>query len=215
MLAELILGRYIPKQIGQTAAGGTALGSLRTAQVEPLCAEGTRSGRRYTLGNSAAITGLAPVQALPTTTANWCLWNGDAARTYYIEEIGMYLTSGTAGVGGQLLAALFTTPAQTGTTYAGTTISSASNGGLASKMVVKTAVTVTTPAAPNWYPIANNFSPNVGAFPGSGFLEHRNVQGRIAIPPGQGLGLVVLALAGTTPLFAPFATWFEVEADLE
>jgi hypothetical protein len=184
-------------------------------QVEPLCFEMTRAARRFTLGNSAAITGIAPVQALPTTTAQWVIWNPDPIQTYWLEEIGMYLTSGTPGVGGTLLGAIFQTPAQTGNSVTGATIASASGSAAASKAIVKTGVTITTPAAPIWYPLASNPSPNITAFAASTFLEHRNLQGRIAIPPLYGFGLNVLAPAGTTPLFAPFGTWVELETDME
>ena len=81
--------------------------------------------------------------------------------------------------------------------------------------MIKSGVTVTAPAAPNWYPVASNSGANVTAFASSTYLEHRNLQGRIAVPPQQGLALAVVAPAGTSPLFAPFATWFETEADLE
>lgn len=215
MLAELFTGRFTPKQTGQSPLSGTSLASLRTAQVEPLCAEGSRSGRRFLLGNSAAITGIAPVQTLPTTAAQWVLWNADPSRAYFFEELGVYLTSGTPGVGGVLLAALLQTPALAGVSNAGIAVSSASNGGLTSKMIVKASIAFTQPAAPNWYPVASNPSPNVTAFAGSTFLEHRSLQGRIVVPPNQGLALAVVAPAGTTPLFAPFAQWFESETDLE
>jgi len=192
--------------------------SLASAQVEPSGFELNRAGLRYMLGNSAAITGIAPVQALPTTAAQWVLWNADGTYTYYFEELGVYLTSGTPGVGGMLLACILQAPAQTGNSVAGASVSRtsrpvASGGG--SAMIVKSSVTITTPAAPTWYPIASNPSPNVTAFASSTFLEHRNIQGRISVPPGYGLGLAVVAPAGTTPLFAPFGKWCELDSDNE
>lgn len=192
--------------------------SLVVAQMEPPNLEMTRAATRFMLGNSAAITGIAPVQVLPTTTAQWVIWNADNKLTYWFEEIGMYLTSGTPGVGGILLASLFSTPAQTGSSVAGATVASCgkpSGQGQSSGAIVKTGVTITTPAAPVWYPIATNPSPNVTAFASSTFLEHRNLRGAIAVPPGYGLGLNVVAPAGTTPLFAPFARWVELETDNE
>jgi hypothetical protein len=215
MIAELLAGRFLPKQLGNLVARATGLGSLAASQVEPMRFEMARSGRRFLLGNSAAITGIAPAATIPTTASQWVLWNADPVRTYAIETIGMYLTSGTPGVGGVLLGALFTLPAQIGPSTAGVAISSASNGGLASKAVVKSGVTITGPTAPNWYCLASNPSPNVAIFPGSTFLENRNLEGAIVIPPGQGFALAVVAPAGTTPLFAPFGNWIEVETDLE
>ncbi len=58
-------------------------------------------------------------------------------------------------------------------------------------------------------------TPNVGAFPGSGTLFRSDLQGRIAVAPGYGLALAVVALAGSTPLFAPRAMWYEAKNQIE
>lgn len=188
--------------------------SLVVAVNEPLGFEMTRAGRRNYLGYSAAPTGIAPVQALPSTAAQWTIWNADQTKTLFFMALGVFPASGTPGVGGQLLATLFGAPAQTGF---GTGIAVLNGRGAAasSAVAVKSGVTITTPAAPVWVPIAETGSPNVGAFPGSGVIVNREIQGRIAVPPGYGLGLAVLALAGTTPLFAPIAEWSEVATDCE
>lgn len=193
----------------------TGLGSLATAKIEPDNLEMSRAGRRFGLGNSAAITGIAPVQVLPTTAAQWTIWNKDATRSLVIESIGMYLTSGTPGVGGVLLGALVVDPVQTGASVTGASIGSLSNGSFESNAIVKTGVTITTPTAPIWQVLATNPSPNVTAFAGSVFLENRQLYGSIIVPPSQGLCLNVVAPAGTTPLFAPFAQWVELAMDLE
>ena len=216
-LIEGVVRRATPKrtEAGQREMRLSNFDSLPVAQVEPACFEMSRAGRRFALGNSAAITGIANLTTLPTTTALFVLWNADPIRAYAFEELGMYLTSGTPGAGGTLLAALIQAPAQLGSTYAGTAISSMSNGSQVSKMIVKTSVTITQPTAPNWMNLANSADANVAAFPGSVYLENRNLQGALVVPPGQGLALDVVAPAGTTPLFAPFARWIELETDLE
>ena len=185
--------------------------SQAVAQVEASGAELARAGRRFTLGNNAAITGIAPVTALPTTAASFVLWNLDTAKSLFIEEVGMYLTSGTPGVGGVLLVAVTPPPATAivAPTYAGTIISNANPASSKSSLAVVKA-SATLAVAPCWYPIANNDDSNVGAFPGSATLENRNVNGRFIVPPRCGLAMVVLGLAGTTPLWAPFASWYEV-----
>lgn len=199
--------------------------SLAVAQVEPPGAEATRGNARFMLGNSAAITGIANVTALPTTAAQWALYNLEASggKTAFLEELGMYLTSGTPGAGGILLACLFQLPAAvssvnvTGCTIspAGKPVTGGASVSSGSNMVVKNSITISSPTAPNWFPVASNPSPNVTAFASSTFLEHRNLQGRIAIPPGYAMGLAVVAPAGTTPLFAPFAQWVELATDNE
>lgn len=190
------------------------LESLAVAQVEPAGMEITRSGRRFYLGATAAVAGIAPVQAWPTTAAQWAIFNPDIAKTLWLEALGAYPISGTPGVGGQLLVAPFTTPAQADLA-ASLKILNARGGAAGSVASVKSAVTITAPAAPAWTPIAENASPNVAAFPGSGIIGRRDLAGRLAIPPLSGLGLAVLAPAGTTPLFVPFAEWLEAEVDVE
>lgn len=195
----------------------TPLESLAVAQTEPEGMELTRSGRRVFLGNNAAITGIAVVQALPTTAAQWVIWNADAQKTYFFEEIGAYLTSGTPALGGLLLGTIFRTPAQVGASATGTALLNGSGGNSRSNAIVKSGVTITDPAAPVWYFLANN--PAAGtpaAFPGAGaFFENRDIRGRLAVPPGYGLGLAIVATDGTTELFAPFASWVEIETDME
>ncbi len=209
---------YEIKAITDSLSGGTNQElrltynvSQAVAQVEASGAELARAGRRFTLGNSAAITGIANVTALPTTAAQWVLWNLSNSVSLFIEEVGVYLTSGTPGAGGILLAAVTPAPATAivAPTYPGTAIANVNPASSRiSVAVVKASATLAV--APCWYPIANNDDSNVGAFPGSGTLENRNVNGRLVIPPRCGLALAVLGLAGSTPLFAPFASWYEV-----
>lgn len=207
---------------GPVEARSTFLESLALGLVDPPNLEMTRANRRFILGNSAAITGQAPVQVMPTTQPQWIIWNADTTRTAFYEEIGMYLVSGTPGVGGILLGAIFSSPVPTGSNLAGTSVSPAgkianitgSSQGT-SALIKSNPSVITSPAAPNWYVLATNPSPNVTAFAGSTFLEHRNLQGAIGIPPGFGLALAVVAPAGTTPTFAPFARWVELEVDME
>ena len=192
--------------------------SLAMAQVEPPNFEFSRAGRRFWLGNSAGATGIAPVQAIPTTAAQWVIWNADNYASYIFEEVGMFLTSGTPGLGGYLMAALIQAPAQVGSNATGMTVQNMSNGSRQSKAIVKSGVSVTQPAAPVWYPLVQNQENITAAAYSAGFgmtFERRDLAGAIVVPPGQGLGLAVVGPSGTTPLFAPFARWCELETDLE
>jgi hypothetical protein len=213
------IARKLTTKVGHgapIAARATGIESAAVDQVAPPKFELSRAGRRFHLAyNGTAPSGIAPVQALPTTAAQWAIWNADKNRALLMETLGLFPFSGTPGVGGVLLACLFAAPAQTGAQAAGIVVANMSNGGLASKAFIKSGVTITDPAAGLWMPVAENPSPNVGAFPGSGIIANRNLQGSIIVPPQMGLGLVALALAGTTPLFGPIAEWSEIEADLE
>lgn len=217
--------RFAKRTAGDFEVRQTGFESLAMAQVEPACLEMTRANARFLLGNSAAVTGIAPAQALPTTAAQWAIFNSEPAaggKTYFLEELGMFLASGTPGVGGILLACIYQTPAIVGANRAGCSVSAAGKPGNAaastsdgSKAIIAVSQTITNPATPNWFPVTENSSPNVTAFAGSVFLSRRDLAGAIAIPPQYALGLAVVAPAGTTPLFAPFARWVELATDNE
>lgn len=191
--------------------------SLAVAQVEPPNFEMTRAARRFYLGNSAAATGIAPVQAIPTTAAQWVIWNPDTIMTYFFEEILMVLASGTPGLGGSMWGALISSPALTGSSNTGLTTFGASSSG-ASKAIVKSSVTIATPAAPAWYLLADNEKNITAAAYSTGYTNsfgRRDLAGALAIQPSQGLALAVVAPSGTTPLYIPQARWIEQETDME
>ena len=192
----------------QAAARLTPAQSLAVGQTESPKFELTRAGRRFQLGVSAAITGIAPVTATPTTAAQFALYNASATKSMFIESLGCYVSSGTPGVGGTLMACIFTLPATTDTIYSGFKIADCSGSGNASAVIPQASVTITTPAAPAWFHVAANNNSNVGAFPGSGNM-YRGEQG-LLLPPGSALGLAVVGLAGSTPLYVPTCEWVEL-----
>ena len=124
MIFEGIYRRFVGLRSGkgQIDARLTHQESLAAALVEPFDFEMTRAARRFYLGISGAVTGIAPVQAIPTTAAQWTFWNADPVASYFLEEILMLLVSGTPGLGGRLLACLFQAPASTGGQAAGFSI---------------------------------------------------------------------------------------------
>jgi len=193
----------------------TGLESLAVDQVAADGMEMTRAGRRFIWGPTNGVTGQAPATALPTTTAQWVLWNGDPYDSYVIDQLGVLLVSGTAAVGTVLLAALVQQPAVVGAQATGMQVTSASNGDHASKALFKANVTLTQPVTPNWWPAAALYNVSSTAVFTVG-CENRDLRGRLIVPPGQGLALSVLSSgAGTTPLFAPYGMHHEVKLDLE
>src|SRR5436190_1282332 len=68
-------------------------------------------------------------------------------------------------------------------------------------------VTLTQPAAPFWYPIAEGTGTNTAIL--SVAAMNRQVNGRWIIPPKKGLALCVTSPAGTTPLYAPVGMHIE------
>ena len=190
--------------------------SLAAAQVEPTGFEMSRAGRRFHLAyTGTAPTGIAPVQAFPTTAAQWAIWNADLSKSLVFKALGAMLFSGTKGLGGQLLACVFQAPNQNGIAQqTGLAVASASFSAIASKAVIKSGIVITAPALPNWFPVAEDVLAVATVGPADSIIN-RNLDGRVIVPPQCGLGLAVLAPAGTTPLYLPIAEWIELESDLE
>lgn len=212
-LIDLYTGRFAPKQIsGQVFANCSGFGSLRTAQVDQPSAELTRAGRRFTFAVDSSVTGIAPVQAVPSTAAQWAIFNNSTTNTYTFDSLGTYLVSGTAGAGIVVLAAFFQTPAETAGTAHTSAQSLSASQNMSSSAVLKASVTITAPATPVWFVVAKDDSANtaVGSVAAIGDLS-----GRLMLPPQWGLGLAVVSPTGTTPLFVPHAIWTEAAQDLE
>jgi hypothetical protein len=175
----------------------------------------TRAGRRFT--GIFSTTGQAPVQAVPTTTATWALYNGDPNRSYVLDNLSAFFLSGTAGIGAGFMCIVTKPTATLPTAATGSAIGSRSNGGLNSKAILATAYTIPTPTGfSQWgfMEMASTLSvapAAAGTFVGSA----ADAQGRVIVPPGQLLGVALLAPAGTTPLYIVGANWHEVELDLE
>lgn len=195
--------------------------SLRVVQAELPNIEGARMGLTKFFGPKNGVTGIAPVQAIPTTAAQWSLWNKDPYDTIILDELGVYLVSGTAGAGTILLITPYQTPSQDATAMnTGMNVWSAdADGGgtpgatTTTSLIISSTVTITAPATTYWYPIADN-STNATAV-GEGICINRNLLGKIVIPPKTGLALAVVSPTGTTPLFAPVGHFTEKYITLE
>lgn len=205
-------GRWTANQTATSYTRMSGTGATRVSQTEQPGLEMSRAGRRFYIGQSAALTGIAPVQAMPTTAAQWVIWNTSLTKSLVFDSVGMYLTAGTAGVASMVFGANVTLPA-TSSTKSGITIASSSGSSQTSVALVNSGVTVTSPAAPAWRYLcrtqtADTVLLNVAAV-------EPYVEGRIIVPPLRGLGLCVIAPTGTSPLYAPTAEWVEIELDLE
>jgi hypothetical protein len=213
MFLELFAGRFNPKATNRQNLRGTGLMSAAVAQVEVPYAELTRAGRRFIGGNNIIANGIAPVQAIPTTTATLVLWNGESTggKSYDIDVMGFWLGSGTAAAGATLMATVTTAALAAPTAATGYTISSASGSAIASKARFATSQTIASGSA--WVQVASSFqlaAANVGQGDQPVYVD-----GRFKVPPQYALGIVILSGAGTTPLYGVSVGWNEVEADLE
>lgn len=201
---------------------GTSLGSLSVAQIEPPKTERARIGARFNAVNGNGSTFLAPIQAFPTTTATMLLYNPepDGGKSYAIDQAYAFLASGTPDVGGALLGCISqekcTAPTKsTGQngSYANVVISGlAGKSGGASRGLFATAQTLLS--TPAWFPVDSKPQATATAKIAAA-VYHGEVQGGACVPPGFGFGLVVLAGAGTTPLFGFGVVWDEMEFVVE
>lgn len=219
MLIEAIASRFQQKLANMTTAAlrltpGT--GSLAVSQTEGEGDDASRGGVRFHMQSSAA-TGIAPVQTLPTTAAQWLIYN-PAANTcnVYIDRLGMWLLSGTAGAGGTVLFGLCG-PTQLPSTRpnalaSGVVLLNANpNSARASKVLVASAQTLA--ASPGWAPLA--WMNPAGTVLGQTQMDNSDIRGKIMLSPDSGIALAVISPVGTTPLFAPYAAYREYAADSE
>ena len=203
----------VPIQVDLDRLGSTGVSQLLTAK-----ALSTLNGCRFgaVIGNGATM--LAPVTAIPTTTATMALYNGSSARSYLIDRIGAVLASGTPGIGSALIACV------TAIAQARPTLGAGNNGGYAgvimnclngdgapgnSEGVFINAITLTGPQ-PAWLPFAGNPDGTATANIATHILI-AEVDGGIVVPPGHMLGLAVLSATGTNPLFSFSVVWDEIE----
>jgi len=212
-LQKLGVGRSAKVSNGvEQALLGSVVGSLKTAAFEPDRALVSAAGRRYYGGCQVIASGIAPVSAIPTTTATLFLWNGEAAggATYFIEEINYALGSGTAAAGAALMVCV-TNIAQTAPSAASNyATQSCSDGSRASRAVWGTAITVATSA----WKIARSSFQLAAANVGQGDNPYQP-NGALAIPPGYGLGIAILSGTDTSPLYSVSVQWAELDVDLE
>ena len=174
--------------LGQTYAGdgvtarSTTLGSLAVAQAEAPNTDRARAGRRFHGGCGIIANAIAPVQAIPTTTATLALYNANDTLALAIDRLAIWLASGTAAAGLTLLACVSPAKVATPVTANATGYSSGPTraGGPSSGAFWGTAVTL--PAGAVWVPILSNFqlaAANVGQGD-----QAANLFGSLIVPPG-------------------------------
>ena len=215
---QIQAGRFSQKLAGIVGLVITQLGSFRVAQLEGEGDEALRAGNAF-LYSATGSTGQAPVQAIPTTTAQWLIYNPTANTVAcMVDKIGMLLVSGTAGAGGAMFACPVTAanvPATTPTAVAASVNRNRSPISPAtSQIVIATNQTLQGTAAADWFPIAE-MNP-LGTVLGQTFFETSEVpRGKFLIYPGTGLALCVISPTGSSPLFAPYVVGREYAQDVQ
>lgn len=211
--------RGVARQFTQFALGGGELAlrmtgneSLAVAQIEPARLDWSRAGYRFAGGLQVIASGIAPVQAIPTTTATLALYNPDREQSLVIERLGFFLGSGTAGAGATLMVCVTEQIAAPVTANAANYASRSLSGGTATPRALwGAAVTIPTNAA--WIQAQSNFQ-TAAIAPGQGDSPV-DFEGAIIIPPRCALGIAILSGAGTTPLYGVSGIWSELKLALE
>jgi hypothetical protein len=194
----------------------TSMGSVAMAQTELPQVELARIGRMFKGGTGIIANGIAPVAAIPTTTATLALYNGepDTGRTLFIDALSFALGSGTPAAGAALFAAVSNGKLATAVAAMATGYGVGPTTGLTKhKSAALFGAAITFPAGTVWDLVGASqqlAAANVGQ--GDQPFELR---GSIAVPPGYALGLAILSGAGTTPLYMVGARWAEIEVDLD
>lgn len=212
--------QFVGSTVGSRILRMTDNESLAVTQVEFPKMELARSGSLFQGGNQIIANGIAPVTAIPTTTATLALYNSADAGgvSLIIDKLGFWLGSGTPTAGATLFAAVSTSmivsaPTTNATGYS--TQSASGSSDTLTKAVWTTAVTMPslTNRSPAWVQVMSTFqlaAANVGQ--GDSYAE---MGGALIVPPKHALGLAILSGTGTTPLYGISATWAELQLSLE
>jgi hypothetical protein len=166
------------------------------------------------LYGGALITALAPVATLPTTAAQFAIWNGEpqGGKTYYFTGLGFTgIASAAAVIVEQLLVHICpgNQPLIAGTAAKGP-IAVDGNPVRTSNAQVLGAVTLSAvqAAAGFWHPAGPAFNSGAATatISGGGWM---NVNGVYQLPPGGILSLAVLCSAAASATNLISATWSE------
>lgn len=191
---------------------GTSQGSAAVAQVEPDWLELSRHGARFHGGCQVIASGIAPVAAIPTTTATLALFNGEAdgGKHYLMEELSLCLGSGTAAAGLAVFVGLTEAKITAPSAAANYDSYSASAGGKSTRAIWGTGVTFAAGVA--WRHVGSSMQ-LAAANVGQGERPY-SLRG-IIVPPGYALGIGILSGTGTSPLYTVSAQWSELVIDAE
>jgi len=198
----------------QYTMGLSGMGALQVQQIEPVNSALAQNGYIYGLSAGVVANAQASIQQIPTTAATWALYNNSptGAGGYCVVplKIGVWLASGTSGVGGTLIGGL-STAAQAAAISNATGIvgpKSLSASAAQRTSLATIGVSATLAGAPAWLPIGNFLNHAAAATPGTGGVF--NLDGMFVIPPKFALGLDVFSGAGTTALYAVSVIYAEI-----
>ena len=189
-------------------------GAMLTQDIIP---ELLRAGRLYVAGCGPSTTAQAPATDMPTTGANWALYNGNgsATRKHLLPiSVASIHDSGTAAIGGSLLggvsggAQAAALASDSGVTVVGCRDANQQS----SNATLDGGVTLTSAAG--WMALKGI---EQGAAVNKGFaFVADNLFGKFAVPPGYCFGVTKYdAAAGTSPLYHVTILFAVLELDVD
>lgn len=220
-MSDYIWNALVRKVVSRLGAGIerplalTGLGSLAMAQVEGPDTELVRMGLRFVGGCQVIASGIAPVAAIPTTTATLALYNTASAggKSLVIRSVTPTLGSGTAAAGGTLFLGVSAGAVSSAPSAASNYSSQCATGDTSRTALARWATAVTIPANTAWIAARPQFQ-LAAANVGQGDSGWGGAGARFIIPPTYALGIAILSGAGTTPLYTVSAEWDEADIDI-
>lgn len=180
-------------------------GDLQIAQALPPRAELVRMGRSWLC---RATTPVAPVTALPTTTAQLTIYNGepDDGAPYLIDVLlGVITTSAAAATGYGFAACMHVGKPATVLTDGGLAKRSLS-GRPASQTKARLAVGQTV-VDDGWFPVGDAV---IGPANNLGMAKWQVLDGLIIVPPGHTFSMAQMANTGASIVGVCGMVWHEV-----
>ena len=183
-------------------------GGIRIGPSIPDYGEISSYGNTYSAGST---TDIAPVAAIPTTSAHFIVWNGESqsggGKNYYIQSAS-YMCSTSAGAILQqtLIAMVSTVVLAAPSVTAGIGPKNLAGVASSSKATIGSAATVVNNGI--WQPITN--SNNFGAqTPTIGMSSWVDLRGIYVVPPGCVFALAVMCQSAASAKNQLFVSWTE------
>ena len=184
-------------------------GGLHVESIMPKYAELARARVLYGANVGAAV-GLSPVQAVPTTTASFALYNNHATKSCVVLMISTHVKVITSGLDFSLIAGISPTAQAAAETKYATSLALAITPGSPSPGGYLTDA-VTLAGTPLWLTLADYKGTN-GILGASATAW---VEGLFIVPPTYALGIDIVSDTGTTPKFAVDVLWAELTMDFD
>lgn len=184
----------------------SAFRSQFISQIEPKYAELARARVLYAANNGSAA-GLGDVEAIPTTTATYALYNNSDTKHLVVLKIGAIVTDVTSALGWGLIAGLSpTAQASAETKYANSLALAITPGSPDPGGYLTDAVTLA--GTPLWMTLGSSN----GTLLGTSITAW--VDGLFIVPPKFALGIDIVGSVGSTPLYDVDILWAELELEL-